>query len=145
MATRVQLKSIEAFKTFSAKPVAVQIGKDCDGFFRKVSRDEFFAIQDKLTGIDKPKDVLSAEDAKDPVKVEAQQRESMKASCEVVAGLMVDLLTDELGNKCFKDEDKDTLANTMGLQFVREFIEALMKAQGISKEEVASAEAEFRQ
>ena len=151
---KTKINGIEAFKKLANTPVLQAIGKDSEGFFRRISREEFFKVQVKLAKIDENNATvpdLTDEDKKDPIKVkehakqvEDTSKSTMKLSCDTVAELMVELMTDEQGNSIFRKEDISTLSNTMSLQFIPEFIEAFMKVQGVTKQEVASAEAEFR-
>lgn len=143
MSTRIQLVDFTAFTQYADKPIPVDIGKECSGFFRKVSMTEFLEIRQKLATIDTFNLKLSEEDRKDPVKEEEHTKAYTEFSCGVIAELFVSLITDENGKLAFKPTDAPSIQKRLNATFVSDFIDAFMRAQGVSKEEVASVEAEF--
>lgn len=131
------LVDVEAVKAATKKPVKANIGEDCEAWFRKVSMEEFFEIQGKLS--------VFEEAAKHDENDLSATREFAKKYRDILVELAISLLTNEKGDPAFKPEDKESLAMLVTSKFSKEFIQAFMQSQGIDKEDLAKAEDSFRQ
>lgn len=125
MSEKTTLSGLTAMRAFKKKPVKVAINDELDGNFRKLSVSEYEDLQDK---IGKLKD---GEDAVDN-------------NVDLVAGMMIKVLCDDNGEPVFVDADKDELKKTITIQFLGEFMQALARSQGATKEAVEQTEASFR-
>lgn len=136
------LTSLDSIKMLAKKPIKATIGTDSEAFFRKLTMDEFFAVQDRLASVDTKTTEL---EAKKEVSDSDRAKEVANFSQDVIADLMIDTMTDEEGNPAFKKEDRNSLRLIVSPGFVKDFIEALLGSQGVDKKGVASAEASFQE
>ena len=139
------LTGIAGLRTLQKKPKAVTIGTDAEGFFKRLGLDEFFDIQERLMTVENDFPKLSEEDAKDDKKVIARNKAIANATKAVVIDLMIGVMTDEKGEPAFAEKDREELQQLVTASFSRDFINSLIRSQGVTQEEIASAEANFRQ
>jgi len=135
--SKIKLTSVSSINEFAKKPKPVMIGADCEGFFKKLTLDEFFAIQDSLQQVDTMQKELAKDDKAE------NTRKLAEFSRDTIIDVMVKVMVTEAGEPAFTEADKVSLCPVVNLEFTKDFIEAFMKSQGVGKEEVASAEASF--
>jgi hypothetical protein len=130
MAKKMLITNVKTLKEFKTKPRLVAIGKDAEGYFRKLSMEEFKGIQKTI-------DKLQGDGA------DKETEESMNKSMDALFELMTDLMVDETGARIFEKDDKAAVLATVTPEFMGDFMKAFMEAQGLSKEAVAATEATF--
>jgi hypothetical protein len=142
---KTTLTSMSSFKSFRKKPILVSIGKEAEGYFKRLSLEEFFDMQDKLMAVEKDTPELTEEDTKDEVKVNLRTREVVTKTKKLVISLMREMMTDDKGDPAFKEADEAELDKLVTPSFSRDFVTAMMLSQGVGQEEITLADESFRQ